>query len=472
MKMLVRGEWRETPKVIEVKNPYDQSVVDTVPSARASDVDEALAGAVEGAKIIEKVSAYDRARILSRAADLMAERVEELARIISSEEGKILAEGRIEATRAAEIIQLSAEEAKRLTGEVLPLDGAPGGGGRLGFTLRVPCGVVAAISPFNFPLHLVCHKVGPALAAGNAVVIKPATDTPLSALKLVEVLLEAGLPPQAVACLTGPGGEIGDVLCADKRVRKITFTGSYEVGDHICRVAGMKKVTMELGSNSPLIIMQDADLEKVAQATVATGYSNAGQVCISAQRVLTDTRVYDDFLEQLKSQVEAISVGDQLTEGTKMGPMIRENDAVRVSEWIQEAVSGGARLLTGGERRGAVLQPAVLADVHPDMRISREEVFGPAVAVTRFDDINQAIALANDSRYGLSAGIFTQDIDRAMRFAREVDSGNLHINWGPQWRADLMPYGGLKDSGMGKEGPKYAVEEMTELKMVVVHLKE
>ena len=470
MRMFVGGKWKETPNLIEVINPFDRSVVDTVPAAEASDVDEALAGAVEGARIMAKIPAYDRAQMLRKTADLMLERCEDFARTISSEEGKILPEARFETTRAAEIMYLSAEEAKRLTGEVLPLDGAPGGTGKLGFTLRVPCGVVAAITPFNFPLHLVCHKVGPALAAGNSVVVKPASDTPLSALKLVEVLLEAGVPPQAVTCLTGSGGKVGDTLCGDKRVRKITFTGSYEVGDHICRVAGMKKVTMELGSNAPLIIMHDADLDKVAAATAMTGFANAGQVCISAQRILAEGQVYDEFLDRLKSRVEAISTGDQLQEGTGMGPMVRESDAVRVSDWIQEAVSGGARLITGGERAGAVLEPAILADVDPDMRISREELFGPAVAVSSFDNLDKAIELANDTRYGLSAGIFTQDIDRALRFANEVESGNVHINWGPQWRADLMPYGGLKDSGMGKEGPRYAVEEMTELKMVVVHL--
>ncbi|MBI3466511.1 MAG: aldehyde dehydrogenase family protein [Planctomycetes bacterium] len=471
MKMFIRGQWIDKPQKIEVRNPYDRSVIDTVPRADAKDVDQALAGAVEGAEIMRKLPAYDRAKILRKTADLMTQRVEELARTISMEEGKILAESRFETVRAAEIIQLSAEEAKRLTGEVLPLDAAPGGAGRLGFTLRVPCGVVAAISPFNFPLHLVCHKVGPALAAGNAVVIKPASDTPLSALKLVELLLEAGLPPLAVSCLTGSGSEVGDPLCADKRVRKITFTGSYEVGAHICKVAGMKKVTMELGSNSPLIVMDDADMEKVVEATAMTGFSNAGQVCISTQRVLADRKIYDTFLGRLKTRVEKITVGDQLREETRMGPMIRESDAVRVTNWIRDAVKGGARLVTGGERQGTLVQPTVVADVDPRMRISCDELFGPAVAVTRFSDLDQAIALANDTNYGLSAGIFTQDIDRAMRFAREVQSGNLHINWGPQWRADLMPYGGLKDSGMGKEGPKYAVEEMTELKMVVVHLK-
>ncbi len=470
MRMFVSGEWRESPRLLEVKNPFDQSVVDTVPAADAGDVDEALAGAVEGARIMAKMPAFDRAQILRRTADLMLERSEDFANTISREEGKILAESRIETTRAAETIQLSSEEAKRLSGEVVPLDGAPGATGKMGFTLRVPCGVVAAITPFNFPLNLVCHKVGPALAAGNAVVVKPASDTPLSALKLVEILLEAGTPPQAITCVTGSGGAMGDALSSDRRVRKISFTGSYEVGDHICRVAGMKRVTMELGSNSPLIIMEDADLDKVAAATAMTGFANAGQVCVSAQRVLAQDQVHDEFLDRLQARVEAISTGDQLQEDTGMGPMIRESDAERVNDWIQEAVASGACLVTGGEREGAVLAPAILTDVHPDMKVSREELFGPAVAVTRFDDIDQAISMANDTRYGLSAAIFTQDIDRALRFAAEVESGNIHINFGPQWRADLMSYGGLKDSGMGKEGPRYAVEEMTELKMVVVHL--
>jgi glyceraldehyde-3-phosphate dehydrogenase (NADP+) len=352
----------------------------------------------------------------------------------------------------------------------VPFDGAPGTVNKLGFTLRVPCGVVAAISPFNFPLNLVCHKVGPAIAAGNAVVIKPATDTPLSALKLTEVLLEAGLPPEGVQCVTGPGGEIGDALCKDPRVRKITFTGSRDVGERICRTAGIKKVTMELGSNSPIIVMPDADLNKVAAAVAATGYANAGQVCISTQRVITSGKVYSDFLSALKPAVEGLTTGNPLDEKVKMGPMVREQDAVRVEEWVREAVGGGARLVTGGTRQGAMYAPTIVADVKPEMRISCDELFGPAVAVTPFDSIEQAIALANDSNYGLAAGIFTENLEWAMRFVREVHSGNLMVNWGPQWRADLMPYGGLKESGFGKEGPRYAVEEMTELKLVCFHL--
>ena len=470
MKIFLEGKWVDKSNKIEVRNPYDNSVIDTVPRADGGDVERALSFAERGAKVMAKLSGYDRWRILRKAADIMAARNEELGQIISREEGKIIAEGRGETSRGVETIMGSAEEAKRIHGETVPLDGDPGGGKKLGFTLRVPCGVVAAISPFNFPLNLVCHKVGPALAAGNSVIVKPASDTPLSALKLTEILLEAGLPPEGIQCVTGSGGEIGDALVADRRVRKVTFTGSREIGDRICRMAGIKKVTMELGSNSPLIIMPDADLDKVAAAVAMTGYGNAGQTCISTQRVLTAKKVYGDFLDALKPKVEALTTGNQLDEKSKVGPMVKESEARRVEDWINEAVAGGARLVAGGGRRGAIYVPAVVADVKPEMRISRDELFGPAVAVTPFDSMDEAIALANDTVYGLSAGIFTENLEWAMRFAREVESGNLHVNWGPQWRADLMPYGGLKDSGFGKEGPRYAVEEMTELKMVVFHL--
>jgi glyceraldehyde-3-phosphate dehydrogenase (NADP+) len=469
MQLYFAGNWHDRPSKIEVRHPYDGSLVDTVPEATEADVAAALAGAVEGAAVMRKLPPYERFGILRRAADAMLARQQELGRLISLEEGKTLAEGVFEAGRAAETMELSAEEAKRLGGEVLPLDGAPGAAGKFGFTLRIPCGVVVAITPFNFPLNLVCHKVGPALAAGNAVVIKPASDTPLSALKLVEILLAAGLPPLAIACLTGRGGQLGKALCSDPRVRKISFTGSVEVGKQICAAAGLKRVTMELGSNSPLIVLPDADLNKVADAVLATGYGNAGQVCISAQRVIAVDKVYRDLVEVLRPKVEALAAGDPLKEGTRMGPMIREQDAVRVSEWIDESIAQGARRIAGGSRRGTLLAPTLLADVQPTMRISRDELFGPAVGVMPAENIDEAIALANDSRYGLSAGIFTQNLDAALAFARRVDAGNLHINWGPAWRTDLMPYGGLKESGFGKEGPRYAIEEMTEMKTVVIH---
>ncbi len=469
MRMYINGQWIDKAETIPVFNPFDQSVLDTVPRGTASDVDLAITSAVRGAKAMAKLTAYERYAILHRAAELMAERLEDLGQTITKEEGKVIAEGRGEVQRAIQTITTSAEEAKRLHGETIPLDAAPGNVNQFGFTMRVPVGVVAAISPFNFPLNLVCHKVGPALAAGNSVVLKPAGDTPLSALKLTEILLEAGLPAEGIQCVTGPGGEIGDVLTGDPRVRKITFTGSMEIGERICRNAGIKKVTMELGSNSPLIVMSDADIEKVAAATVAGGFANAGQVCISTQRVFADRRIYADFLDALVAPTAAFSMGNPLDEAVRMGPMIRASDADRVGQWISEAVQGGARILVGGDHEGTMHAPTVVVDAKPDMKVSREELFGPAVAVSAFSDIDEAIAMANDSRFGLAAGIFTQNVDWAMRFAKEVESGNLHINSSPQWRTDLMPYGGLKDSGMGKEGPAYAVQEMTELKMVVFH---
>ena len=472
MKMLLGGNWVDRADKIEVLNPFDGSVVDTVPHSSLADVEEALAAAERGARVMRDLTGYQRYEILMKVADLMRERADDLARTITLEEGKILAEAQIEATRAREIIVLSAEEAKRLSGEVIPLDGAPGVNGKLGFTLRVPCGVVVGISPFNFPLHLVCHKVGPAIAAGNACIIKPATDTPLSALKLIELFVEAGAPPEAVQCLTGPGSSLGNALCSDPRVRKITFTGSRDIGERICKVAGLKRVTMELGSNAPLIVMPDADPKRVAAAAAMSGFSNAGQVCISTQRVIAHSDIYGDLLDAMTDVTAAISTGNPLEEATGMGPMIREEDSERVASWVSEATSEGARVLAGGARNGQLFQPTLVADVRPEMRISYDEIFGPVVAVSQAPDIDTAIELANDTKYGLSAAIFTQNLEWAMKFVRKCESGNIHVNWGTQWRADLMPYGGLKDSGMGKEGPKYAVQEMTETKMAVFHLSE
>jgi len=470
MKMYIGGGWTAGSETREVRSPFDASVVDTVPWATPDEVEEALASSVRGSKAMAALSAYRRSAILHDAAQLLRQRSEEFALILTREMGKVIAESRAEVGRAAETLTLSGEEAKRLCGETIPLDAAPGGEGKFGFTIRIPCGVVLAITPFNFPLNLVAHKVGPAIAAGNAVILKPASDTPLSALKLTELLIEAGLPPEGIQCITGSGGSVGAQLCADGRVRKISFTGSRDVGAGITKMAGLKKITMELGSNSPLIVMPDADVARVAATTAATGYANAGQSCISTQRVLVDRRIYGDFLDAVIPIVEAISTGDPLDESVRMGPMIREAEAQRVGAWVEEAVQGGARVMTGGgERRGAIYQPTLVADVDPNLRISREEVFGPAVVVTEFNGIDEAIALANASQYGLGAGIFTENIRVAMEFVRRMESGNLMVNWAPNWRADMMPYGGLKDSGMGKEGPKYAIQEMTDMKMVVFH---
>ncbi len=441
-----------------------------MPKADAADVERAIAVGRQGRGADAGHAGYERSQILRKAAALMRERQQELGRTISREEGKILAEGVFEASRAAETIELSAEEAKRLGGEVLPLDGAPGGAGKFGFTLRVPCGVVVGDHAVQLPAEpgLPQGRPGP----GGRQRRDRQAGQRHAAFGLEAGRDSAGSRPAAAGDHLPhrrPAARIGDALCPDPRVRKISFTGSRDVGEHICKIAGIKRVTMELGSNSPLIVMPDADLDKVAEATVATGFSNAGQVCISAQRVIAMDGVYGDLLSVLKPRVEAITTGNQLEQGTKMGPMIRERDAVRVDQWIEEAVSSGAKLLTGGGRKGTLHEPTLLADVKPSMRISCDELFGPAVAVTRVTSIDEAIALANDTRYGLSAGIFTQNLDWAMKFARQVDSGNMHINWGPQWRADLMPYGGLKESGFGKEGPKYAIHEMTEMKTVILH---
>ena len=469
MKMFLQGRWQERGTVAEVVHPYDGAVLDTVPVGVPADITAALDCLEQGAAVMRALPTHRRVEILRRTAQLMAELQEDLARLISREEGKVLAEGRIEAGRAMETLDLSADAARDLHGETVPLDATPGGLGKLGFTLRVPCGIVAAITPFNFPLNLVAHKIGPAIAGGNAVLLKPASDTPLSALKLVELLLEAGLPEEAIACVTGPGGELGEAICADSRVRKISFTGSAEVGEAITRAAGLKRVTMELGSNSPVIVLDDADVAKVARTLAVTGYANAGQVCISSQRVIATPGVHVDLLDALRTEVQQLVAGDPLAEGTQVGPLIRERDAARVETWLGEAVTQGAELLCGGSRDGSVVQPALLANVAPEMKLSCEELFGPALGVTVAPDVEAAIALANETRFGLSAAVFTQDIDRAMWFAREVDSGNLHINFGTAWRAEIMPYGGLKDSGFGKEGPRYAVQEMTESKMVVIH---
>jgi len=469
MEMYVAGQWRSVSVEDPVTNPYSGDLVDTVPRARAQDLEDALDAAVQGSRAMRRLTAHERLQIMNRAADLVATAVEELARTISAEEGKPLVEARGEAGRIPELIRLSGSEAARLHGETIPVDAAPGGGDKLGFTLRQPCGVVVAVTPFNYPLLLVAHKVAPALASGNAVILKPAGQTPLTALKLTRLLLEAGLPELALQCVTGPGSELGPALCADERVRKISFTGSHEVGRRITGVAGVKKLSLELGANCPVIVLPDADMEQVSAAIALGGYVNAGQVCISVQRVLVDGDVCGDLLDALRPKVEAIRVGDPFEEGTQLSALISEREAERVESAIREAVAAGASLVTGGDRSGAVIAPTIVADVSPDLPIFHDELFGPAVAVTAVNGIDEAIELANDSSYGLGAGIFTSDIGSALRFARDVDCGSIQVNWTPLWRADLMPYGGLKGSGIGKEGPRYAVEEMTELKTVVFH---
>jgi glyceraldehyde-3-phosphate dehydrogenase (NADP+) len=469
MQMYIDGRWTESDSKTPVSNPNSGEVIDTVPNATSDQVEQALGAAKKAARAMAALTAYERSAILNRTAELVAQNVEDLAGTITREEGKPISESRGEVSRMPDLLRLCAFEGAQVRGETLPLDSHVGTKGKIGMTLRVPCGVVLAITPFNYPLLLVVHKVGPALACGNAVILKPAETTPLTALKLTKLFLEAGLPENGLQCITGRGSRIGPQLCADTRVRKISFTGSSSVGKQISQVAGIKKLSLELGSNAPLVVLPDADLNVVAKATALGGFVNAGQVCISVQRVLVDRRVYGDFLDALKGPVESIAVGPPLEESTKLSAMISETEAERVRSWIAEAVQGGGRVITGGERDGAVLAPTIVADAKPEMRIVREELFGPAVAVMPVEDIDSAIAFANDSDFGLGAGVFTRDISKALRFAREIESGNVMINWTPLWRADFMPYGGFKNSGIGKEGPRYAVEEMTEAKTVVFH---
>lgn len=469
MEMYINGRWVASSEETPIVSPYSRKVVDTVPVATTEQIEEALGAAERGAVAMASLSAYERNQILNRAADKVTENVEDLANTISLEEGKPLGEAQVEASRTADLLRLCAFEGTQLRGETLPIDAQAGTEGKFAYTLRVPCGIVVAIAPFNYPILLVAHKVGPALATGNAVILKPASQTPLTALKLCRLLLDAGLPENGLQCVTGSGSVLGPSLCSDHRVRKITFTGSTDVGHQITQVSGVKKLSLELGANCPLVVLPDADIESVSSATAIGGYANAGQVCISTQRVLVHSKVYGDFLDALGPKVEQIKVGDPMATGTQLSAMVSETDAQRVGTWIEEAVGEGAHVVTGGNRNGAVFAPTVVADVKPEMRISREELFGPAVAVTPVNNVEEALALADDSIYGLGAGIFTQDINAALRFAHDLHCGNVMINWTPLWRADLMPYGGLKGSGIGREGPRYAVEEMTETKTIVVH---
>ena len=413
---------------------------------------------------------HERMRILLAAATLADERAEAIAQTISAEAGKSITEARGEASRSGEMIRLAAFEGTQLYGDSLPLDANRGTGfDKIGFTVRQPVGVVVAITPFNYPALLVMHKLAPALAAGNSVVLKPARATPLTALAMAACFVDAGLPEGVLSVLTGSGGELGDALVSDPRANKISFTGSTGVGNRITQLAGVKKLSLELGASCPVVVLPDADVEAAAAAVSIGGYVNAGQVCISVQRVITHPSIATDFLDALVVAVEKIQTGDPKSAETGMGTLISVGEAQRVERSIQAAVGAGARLLTGGQRDGAVISPAVVAGVDPASPLSQDELFGPAVAISVADDWQSAIAQANGTAYGLGAGVFTSDVAGAVRAIREIDAGVIHINWTPLWRADLMPYGGLKGSGIGKEGPRSAVAEMTDEKTVILH---
>jgi acyl-CoA reductase-like NAD-dependent aldehyde dehydrogenase len=467
-KLLIAGEWVDTGRWIEVRSPYDASLVARVPSAGAEETRRALDAAERA--MAEPLPAHERAAILDRVAAALAERHEEVARTISAEAGKPLKAARIEAQRAVSTYTMAAVEARKLAGEVIPMDASPAGAGKLAFTLRLPVGIVGAISPFNFPLNLVAHKIAPALAAGCAVVLKPASQTPLSALLLAELEDEAGLPAGWLNVVCGPAAEIGDVLVEDERVKLITFTGSSGVGWKLRERAARKRVNLELGNATPVIVAADADLDDVAARLAAHAFSFAGQSCISVQRIYVEREAYGGFLERFLPRVEALVVGDPADDSTDVGPLIAQSERDRVLSWIEEARAAGADVLAGGELDGELLRPTVIANAPPDAKVSCEEVFGPLCTVTPYDTLDEAVALANGTPFGLQAGVFTNDVKAALRAARTLEFGGVTVNEAPTFRADQMPYGGVKDSGNTREGPAFAVREMTEDRVVVLQL--
>jgi acyl-CoA reductase-like NAD-dependent aldehyde dehydrogenase len=464
--LLVGGEWIETGEWQDVRSPYSREIVGRVAKGGAAEARRAVDFAERA--LADPLPAHRRAEILVRVAGQLGRRHDEVARLISDEAGKPMKAARVEARRAMSTYTMAAVEARKLAGELVPMDATQSGEGKFAFTLRVPAGVVGAITPFNFPLNVVAHKIAPALAAGCPVVLKPAGQTPLSALLLAELELAAGLPPGWLNVVTGPAAEIGDVLVADERVRVITFTGSSAVGWALRERAPKKRVNLELGNATPVIIEPDADLEAAARSMAANAFSFAGQSCISVQRVYVGREAYEPFLQLFLPHVEALVLGDPADEETDVGPVIDEQARERILEWIAEAHDGGARVLTGGDVRGGVVAPTVIAGAALDAKVSCEEVFGPVCTVTAYDSLDEALDLANGTRYGLQAGIFTARIDTALRAARELEFGGVTVNEAPTFRADQMPYGGVKDSGNTREGPAYAVRELTEERVVVV----
>lgn len=455
------GGWRV------LRSPYDGSPIAEVAVAGPADVKAAVDGAQAAfAGPLKKLTAHDRAQILRRAAEGLTRARDEMVATMAREAGKPIKDCRVEVTRGPEVFELSADAARHLTGEVVPMDASSRGAGRFGFAMRVPVGIVAAIGPFNAPLNLVSQKVAPALAAGNACVLKPSSQTPLTALRLGRILQEAGLPDGALNVVTGPGGTVGDPLVTDPRVRMVTFTGGTEVGRHLTEVAGVKKMALELGSTAPNIVCADADVAAAARALARAGFTAAGQACIAAQRLIVHRSVWDAFLGTLIPAVEALRMGDPMDEATDVGPMIAPAELQRIVAWIDEARAQGARILTGGHAEGTALQPTVIADVTPRMKVFCEECFAPVVTVSPFDTDDEAIALANDSEFGLQAGVFTHSIERMLRYAEGLDFGSLWINEVSRFRQDNYPFGGMKMSGIGREGLPYAALEMTELKFV------
>ena len=468
-RMLIDGEWQTSANKAPVRNPYTGAVVSEMPMADSAQVERALQAAYEVAAEMRSMPAYRRAAILRRAADLVEQRGEELARLITEETGKTLRGSRVEVDRSLLTLRMCAEEAVRIAGEQIPLDLVPGSEKRLGFTIREPIGVVAAITPFNAPFNLICHKVGPAIAAGNATIVKPAPQAPRTGQFLGEVLLEAGLPPAAINIVYG-GVDVGLQIVKDDRVALIAFTGSARAGLAIRDACGFKKLILELGSNAGVYVHADARLDKAVPELVKGAFFTTGQACISTQRIYVHESIFAPFTEAFVQETARLRVGDPTDPSTDVGPVIDEAAARRIEQWIQEAVQQGARVLCGGTRQGALVQPTVLTDVAPAMKVVCEEVFGPLVSLLPVSSPEEALRQINDTPYGLQAGVFTQDIDLAFRAARQLRVGGVMVNDSSRYRIDTMPFGGVKLSGIGREGPRFSVEQMTETKLIILNL--
>jgi glyceraldehyde-3-phosphate dehydrogenase (NADP+) len=468
---LIAGQWRCAGAAAPVIDPYHGAVLAEVCQAGASDVADAIEAAVAAASAMRPMPAHARAAALSAVAARIAERREEFASTISAEAGKPISDARREVGRALHTFTVAAEEAKRIPGEVVPLDWTPGSDQAIGLARRVPIGPVLGITPFNFPLNLVAHKVAPCLAAGNPIVLKPAPQTPLTALLLGEVIASVEFPPGAFSVVPCEN-RLAESMVRDDRFKLVSFTGSAAVGWRLKEVCGKKRITLELGGNAGVLIEPDADLNMAAGRCAVGGFAYSGQTCISVQRVLVHEDVYQRFTDKFLACVQGLAVGDPRNDRTVVGPLINEAAARRVESWVQEAVGQGARILIGGGRRGSVVEPTVLTDVTPAMKVSCQEVFGPVVTLSRYKRFDEALAALNDSDFGLQAGLFTQDVSKIFEAYRTLEVGAVLANEVPTWRADHMPYGGVKDSGLGREGVRYAIEDMTDLKLLVLNLKQ
>ncbi|MFD0959875.1 aldehyde dehydrogenase family protein [Paenibacillus chungangensis] len=467
--LFIGGEWKEAKRYEPLRSPYSGETIAEIPLADIAETDAAIEAAYAARGAMARMPAHQRAAILERLAALLDSRKDEAARLLALEAAKPMKYAVAEVARTVQTYKFAAEEAKRIHGETIPLDAAPGGEGRIAYTVREPIGVIGAITPFNFPLNLVAHKVGPAIAAGNTIVLKPAAQTPLSAYFIGELLVEAGLPAGALNIVPGSGSVVGNHIVEDDRVAMITFTGSPEVGIGIRSKAGLKKVTLELGSNAALIVDRDVDIERIIPRCVMGAFSNQGQVCISLQRIYVHEDVYDCFVQQFASATSRLKLGDPLDDATDISAMISGKESGRALSWIEEAVAGGAKVATGGAIQDGMLQPTVMTDAASELKVSCQEVFAPIVSINKIADIHEAIQQVNDSRYGLQAGIYTSNIHTALLAAEALHVGGVIINDIPTFRVDHMPYGGVKDSGTGREGVRYAVEEMTEMKLIVMN---